>query len=57
MIGCLHLYNFSEKPAARPQPAPTSRKIDARQAERLQRVMTPLIKNMNHPLPLNHANL
>jgi hypothetical protein len=41
------------EPAARPQPAPSSRKIDARQAERLQRVMAPLIKNMNHPLPLN----
>jgi len=45
------------EPAARPQPAPSSRKIDARQAERLQRVMTPLIKNMNHPLPLNKVRV
>ena len=45
------------EPTARPQPAPSSRKIDARQAERLQRVMTPLIKNMNHPLPLNKVRV
>jgi len=45
------------EPAARPQPAPSSRKIDARQAERLQRVMAPLIKNMNHPLPLNQVRV
>jgi predicted Zn-dependent protease len=36
--------------AASRQPAPSTRQIDARQAERLQRVMMPLIKNMNHPL-------
>jgi Zn-dependent protease with chaperone function len=45
------------EPAARPQPAPSSRKIDARQAERLQRVMAPLIKNMDHPLPLNKVRV
>ena len=31
--------------------------MDARQAERLQRVMTPLIKSMNHPLPLNKVRV
>jgi predicted Zn-dependent protease len=45
------------EPAASRQPAPSSRKIDARQAERLQRVMTPLIKNMNHPLPPNQVRV
>jgi Zn-dependent protease with chaperone function len=45
------------EPAASRQQAPSARKIDARQAERLQRVMTPLIKNMNHPLPLNQVRV
>jgi len=45
------------EPTASRQPAPSSRKIDAGQAERLQRVMTPLIKNMNHPLPLNQVRV
>jgi len=43
----------SGEPTARPQPASSTRQIDARQAERLQRVMSPLIKNMNHPLQPN----
>jgi len=45
------------EPTASRQPAPSSRQIDARQAERLQRVMSPLIKNMNHPLPLNKVRV
>ena len=32
--------------------APASKSVDAGQVERLQRVMIPLIKGMNHPLPL-----
>ena len=39
------------------QPAPSTRKIDARQAERLQQVMMPLIKNMNHPLQPNKVRV
>lgn len=46
-----------DAPAASRQPEPSTRKIDSRQAERLQRVMTPLIKNMNHPLPLNQVRV
>jgi predicted Zn-dependent protease len=46
-----------EEPTASRKPAPSPRQIDARQAERLQRVMTPLIKNMNHPLQLNKVRL
>jgi predicted Zn-dependent protease len=45
------------EPTASPQPAPSARQIDARQAERLQRVMPPLIKNMDHPLPLDKVRL
>jgi Zn-dependent protease with chaperone function len=41
------------EPTAGRQPAPSNRQIDVRQAERLQRVMSPLIQNMNHPLQLN----
>jgi Zn-dependent protease with chaperone function len=45
------------EPTTSRQPAPSARKIDARQAERLQRVMAPLIKSMNQPLPLNEVRL
>ena len=41
------------EPTASRKPEPSARQIDARQAERLQRVMTPLIENMSHPLQLN----
>ena len=45
------------EPTASRQPAPSTRKVDARQAERLQRVMTPLIQNMNRPLQLNKVRV
>jgi predicted Zn-dependent protease len=45
------------EPAAGRQTAPGARQIDARQAERLQRVMPPLIQNMNKPLPLNKVRV
>jgi Zn-dependent protease with chaperone function len=45
------------EPTASRKPAPSPRQIDARQAERLQRVMTPLIKNMNHPLQLDKVRV
>jgi predicted Zn-dependent protease len=44
-------------PTASRQSAPSTRQIDARQAERLQRVMPPLIKSMNHPLQLNKVRV
>jgi Zn-dependent protease with chaperone function len=47
----------SGHPTASRQSAPSARKIDARQAERLQRVMLPLIKNMNHPLQPNKVRV
>jgi Zn-dependent protease with chaperone function len=45
------------EPTASRQPAPSTRQIGAQQAERLQRVMTPLIKNMYHPLQLNKVRV
>ena len=47
----------SGEPAAGQQAAPSARQLDVRQAERIQRVMTPLIQNMNHPIPLNQVHL
>ena len=49
--------NEPGEPTASRQPAPSVRKIDARQAERLQRVMSPLIKSMNRPLSLNEVRV
>ena len=39
------------------QPAPSTRHLDPRQAARLQSVMTPLIKHMSNPLPLNQVSI
>jgi Zn-dependent protease with chaperone function len=38
-------------------PAPSNRPVDAAQAQRLQRVMVPLIRAMNDPLPLNKVKV
>ena len=38
-------------------PAPSGRPVDAAQAQRLQRVMIPLIKAMNNPLPLDRVKV
>lgn len=40
-----------------PQQAPTTRAVDPQQAERLKRVMLPLIKAMDHPLPTNQVKI
>jgi Zn-dependent protease with chaperone function len=45
------------EPTAGKKTAPSPRQVDAREAERLQRVMTPLIKNMDHPLQLNKVRV
>lgn len=55
-------------PASGPAPGPsaprtsstqtqTGRPVDARDAERLQRIMTPLIRAMDHPRPLNQVKV
>jgi predicted Zn-dependent protease len=38
-------------------PSTTARPVDSAQAQRLQRVMTPLVKAMDHPLPLNQVKV
>jgi predicted Zn-dependent protease len=47
------------RPAQRERDARTSasQRLDPRQAARLQRVMVPLIKAMNHPIPLNNVRI
>jgi Zn-dependent protease with chaperone function len=52
----------TRSPQPSPQPQPTAgreapRPIDASQAERLQRLMTPLIKAMNNQRPLNKVRI
>jgi len=47
----------SGEPTASRRPTPSTRHLDPRQAERIQRVMTPLIQHMNHPLPLNQVRV
>jgi Zn-dependent protease with chaperone function len=42
---------------SRRAPAPTPRKVDGAQAQRLQRVMVPLIRAMNNPLPLEKVKV
>ncbi|TFG38665.1 MAG: hypothetical protein E4H48_10225 [Syntrophobacterales bacterium] len=56
-IGTSQAPTGSGEPAAGRQAAPSTRQLDVRQAERIQRVMTPLIQNMNHPIPLNQVHL
>jgi Zn-dependent protease with chaperone function len=56
-IGTSQAPKGSGEPAVGRQAAPSTRQLDVRQAERIQRVMTPLIQNMNHPIPLNQVHL
>lgn len=56
-IGTSQAPTGSGDPAAGRQATPAARQLDARQAERIQRVMTPLIQSMNHPIPLNQVHL
>ena len=56
-IGTSQAPTGSGDSAAGRRAAPSNRQLDARQADRIQRVMTPLIYNMNHPIPLNQVHL
>jgi Zn-dependent protease with chaperone function len=40
-----------------PRPTSSGRTVDARDTERLQRVMVPLIRAMNDPIPLNRVKV
>jgi len=45
----------STKPAS--EPRASTRPVDPRLAQRLQTVMTPLLQNMDHPIPLNQVKV
>ena len=47
----------SGRPPANSSAQPAARPVDAAQAQRLQRVMTPLVKAMNRPLALNQVKI
>jgi Zn-dependent protease with chaperone function len=60
VAGCADLVTASGSASPSPSstttsraPAPSTRPIDGAQAQRLQQVMTPLVKAMDHPLALN----
>jgi Zn-dependent protease with chaperone function len=63
IAGCAGIVGGSGSGSASPPqtagraPTPSGRPVDAQQAQRLQRVMTPLIKAMNRPLPLNQVKI
>jgi Zn-dependent protease with chaperone function len=44
-------------PTSQRAPAPSGRPVDAAQAQRLQRVMIPLIRAMNNPLPPSRVKI
>ena len=47
----------SPAPTAGKRPTPSTRELDARQAERLKQVMLPLIQHMDKPLPLKQVRV
>lgn len=61
LAGCSVATGPSSSPAPTPQdtrqPARTGRPVDPRQAERLQRIMVPLISAMNNPRPLDRVRV
>jgi beta-barrel assembly-enhancing protease len=62
MVGCAGLVDRSDSASPSPTstsraPAPSPRTVDAGQAQRLQRIMTPLVKAMNRQLPLDQVKV
>ncbi len=47
----------SRQPETERHPTASTRQIDARQAERIQQIMVPLIENMNKPISLNSVRV
>lgn len=47
----------SKEPTATRQQTPGGKQVDPRLAERLQKVMVPLIQHMNKPVPLNEVKV
>jgi len=58
LSGCAAIETSSPPPGRAETPAPPAQtKIDAFQAERLKRIMVPLIKVMDHPRPLGQVKI
>jgi len=55
LAGCA--FGTSQAPPGSGEPTASTRQLEPREAERIQRVMTPLIQHMNHPLPLNQVRV
>jgi beta-barrel assembly-enhancing protease len=56
--GCAAIETSPPSPRAESPPPPTqTTKIDASQAERLKRIMVPLIRSMDHPRPLDQVKI
>jgi predicted Zn-dependent protease len=55
--GCAIETSAPPSPRAESPPPPTQTKIDASQAERLKRIMVPLIRVMDHPRPLDKVKV
>ena len=57
--GCATTTSSSPKsqPASTGRPAQSSRQVDPAQAQRLEKIMVPLIQHMNKPLPLNQVEI
>lgn len=58
-LGCVELLPTGGEPARRPSPSPTTTAIKASpaQAERLSRVMVPLLKVMDNPVQLDQVSV
>jgi putative metalloprotease len=58
-LGCVELLPTGGEPARRPSPSPTTTatKASPAQAERLQRVMVPLLKAMDNPVPVETVSV
>jgi beta-barrel assembly-enhancing protease len=62
MVGCAGLVDSSDSASPSPTstsrpPAQSPRTVDAGQAQRLQRIMTPLLKAMDRPIPLERVKV
>jgi predicted Zn-dependent protease len=64
LLGCAGIVRTGGDSASPPQTSrrppstsTTSRPVDAKQAQRLQKVMTPLINAMDRPIPLNQVKV
>ena len=58
LAGCaIETSQAPQWPTADPRPTASGSRVDPYQAERLQRVMIPLLQSMNRPLPLNRVRI